>query len=151
MAYKGTGAPAFGQDQVTYTMPHPIRGGRTEMYEVIQEVYENILHELLPQKRLLRFVGEYEFYNVPSATLTQLQLAYTRHRTIGWAPHSDYSKISFKVHVEELQILPVNGMIDIDKVLMTVKGVEPVTFIPNLDTMIRGHFKPLVLMVTPSP
>jgi len=147
MAYKGTGAPKFGLDQTNYTMPHPIKGGRTETYEIIQDIYENIKNTLIPTKKIFRWIAEYDFQNIPSATLTQLMLAHNRHTTIGWAPHADYDKLNFKVVIDEFDIYHVNGLIDIDGLRLKLRAIETISFIPNLDTMIRAQHFPLIAIV----
>lgn len=143
MAYRGTGVPKFGTGGVSYSMPTPIKGGRYETYEPIQEVYENILHKLIPGERTLRFVGEYEFSVVPVATLQLLITAYNMGRTVMWAPHGDIDKIRYEVVVEELIILPINGLIDFDGLTLKVRSVTTTNAIPTSDNMFRlGHAYP---------
>jgi len=137
MAYRGIGAPAFGYNRATYTLPHPLKGSRNETFESEQEVYTNILNKLMPQERVLRFVGEYEFSEVSQTTLGLLTNIFNRSLIMMWAPHSDYPKICYPVIVDEFMITPVNGMISIDGLTLKLRGVEPTNFIPNLDNMFK--------------
>ncbi len=141
MSYRGTGAPQFGTNALSYTLPKPVKGGRTEKFEPIQEVYENILHQLIPGERVLRFVGEYEFSTVPTATLNILVTAYNYGRMIMWAPHSDINKIRYAVIVKELNILPVNGLIDYDGLSLKVEAIDVTNMIPTSDNIFRLGYR----------
>lgn len=148
MAYRGSGPPKFGTLGVSYTMPIPVKGGRTETFEPIQEVYTNVLQKLIPAERVLRFIGEYEFSVVPDATIQLLTTAYNMGRTIMWAPHSDLDKIRFEVIIDELKIVPVNGLIDYDGVQLKLRSVTVTNRIPNGDNMFRlGHRYPYLASV----
>lgn len=148
MAYRGSDPPKFGTLGASYTMPIPIKGGRTETFEPIQEVYTNILQKLIPAERVLRFVGEYEFSEVPTATLNLLMAVYNYGRTMMWAPHGDIDKIRYEVIVEEFNIMPINGLIDFDGLTMKVRALAVVNMIPNPDNMFRlGHRYPYLASV----
>ena len=143
MAYRGTGVPKFGTLGASYSMPAPVKGGRNETFEPIQEVYENILNKLIPGERVLRFVGEYEFSTVPDATLQLLITAYNMGRTIMWAPHADLDKLRYEVIIDELKIVPVNGLIDYDGLQLKVRAIPVTNMIPTADNMFRlGHSYP---------
>jgi len=149
MAYRGTGAPQFGTGGLSYTMPRPIKGGRIEKYEPIQEVYENILHKIIPAERVLRFTGEYEFNAVPSATLNLLVGIYNRGQTLVWAPHSDLNKIRYHVIVDELVIQPINGLIDFDGLLLKLRALDTTNAIPTGDNIFDVRFRhPIVTVIT---
>jgi len=137
MAYRGTGVPKFGTGGLSYSMPAPVKGGRNETFEPIQEVYENILHKLIPGERVLRFVGEYEFSIVPDATLQLLITAYNMGRTIMWAPHADIDKIRYHVVVEDLEVKPINGLIDYDGLSIKVRALSVTNMIPISDNIYR--------------
>jgi len=140
MSYRGTGAPQFGTEAATYTMPRPVKGGRTEKFEPIQQIYENIINKLIPGERVLRFSGEYEFSIVPIATLNLLMNVHNFGRIMMWAPHSDINKIRYAVVVDNFEIIPVNGLIDYDGVKLSVRAVDTVNSIPNPDNWFRlGH------------
>jgi hypothetical protein len=137
MAYRGTGAPKFGTLGASYTMPIPIKGGRNETFEPIQDVYENIEHKLIPAERVLRFVGEYEFSEVPTATLSLLIAVYNYGRTMMWAPHGDLDKIRYEVIVEEFKVIPINGLIDFDGLTMKLRALAVINMIPTSDNIFR--------------
>ena len=137
MSYRGTGSPQFGTNALSYTLPKPVKGGRNEKFEPIQEVYENILHQLIPGERVLRFAGEYEFSIVPTATLNILVTAYNHGRIIMWAPHSDVNKIRYAVIVRDLNIVPVNGLIDYDGLTIKVESIDVTNMIPTSDNIFR--------------
>jgi len=148
MAYRGSGVPKFGTLGASYSMPAPIKGGRNETFEPIQEVYENILNKLIPGERVLRFVGEYEFSIVPNATLNLLTAVYNYGRTMMWAPHADVDKIRYQVIIDDFKIIPVNGLIDYDGVKLKVRAITVTNMIPNPDNMFRlGHSYPYLASV----
>ena len=135
MAYRGSGVPQFGYNEASTDMPAPVKGGRNETFEVIQDIFENINNELLPGDKLLRFVGEYEFSEVPNATLELLIGIYNTRRVMKWAPHKDLALVAYVVIIEEFNIIPINGLIDYDGLKIKVKAVNPVTFIPSSNNL----------------
>ncbi len=133
--YRGTGVPQFGFSRVSYDMPIPDKGSRSEKFEPIQEIYENIRNELIVGDRKFRFVGEYEFSSVPSATVETLLNIYNTKSHMKWAPHKDLNKINYNVLIEELDVFPVNGLIDIDGVKIKVKSLFPISNVPSINTL----------------
>jgi hypothetical protein len=132
--YRGIDVCQFGWKRATYDMPACIKGGRNEVFEPIQDVYENINGELLPQEKKFRFIGEYEFSTMPSATLSLLLNVYNSQLTMMWAPHKDFSKIAFAV-LATVEPQYVNGVVSLDGLKMTVRSVFPLNKIPDIDNL----------------
>ena len=149
MAYRGKGVPQFGWQRTSYDMPAPIRGGRNEVYEVIQDVFTNILEEIIVGDKQLRFVGEYEFAEVPSATIERLLNIYNMKDYMKWAPHKDLPQVNYKVvFVEAPQVIPVNGMIGIDGLKMKIRSVFTIPNIPTLNNLFALSNWPKMCSVT---
>jgi len=140
MSLLGSSPPALVWRRNVYQFPSPSKGDDKNMYVPLGKVYENIDGERIKGKSSWRFEKTYTFPQLSASLYETITSIYNKGLDVIWIPHSDVPFIRYRVHIEELNLAPVNGLTWLDKVSFKVVGAQPTYKIPNLDNMIGGVF-----------
>jgi len=134
--YRGVGNPVIIYEGNRVDLPSPKKGARQENYIPAWKIYENIDGEIVTDEdRKWRFEGEYEFGGVEQRVVDTLIAIYNRSAIVKLIPHSDVPAIAYKVIIEEISPMPLEGIIGVDTVKIKVKSQGLVKKIPTLDNL----------------
>jgi hypothetical protein len=122
-----------------YIFSTPRIGESKNPYEFIGKSYTNIDGENIKGERKWRYKKKYGWLKLDSTLYDILVTLYNSGQPVTWFPHSDVTFLGYKVHIEDLTLVPYDGLVSIDDVSFTVESVSPVTKIPSLDNMITGY------------
>ncbi|MCF7801109.1 MAG: hypothetical protein K9N34_03730 [Candidatus Marinimicrobia bacterium] len=138
MALLGTKPPVMAWRGNVFEFPVPGKGSDQPVYVPLGKVYENVDGERIRGQQSWRFEKEYVFPSLPGELYDVLVAVYNKGDEIAWVPHSDIPFIRYPVHIDSLNLLPVNGIVKVYRVKLKVVSVRPVKKIPSIDNMIGG-------------
>lgn len=145
----GSGSPVFiiqndDLTQSTYTYPHTIADGRSEVWEPeVQLSWVNISGERIEDGEELRFVGTYTWRGLTNDQVRQLVRWKNQRQRFTFRPHSDVNVYQFLCSITDLQTPKGPVVTSQDIVTARIEAVSRVTSRPIPDTRIYGFYHPL--------